>query len=241
MKVIKKIRNKIITYGAKKNSSNYIRFLRRVGVEIGEGTIFYSPNTTYVDISRPHLVTIGRDVKITRGVSILTHGADWHVLRNRYKDPFICGSSGKVVIENNVFIGINSVILKGCTIGRDSIIGAGSIVTKSIPCESVAVGNPARVLMDLETYYQKRKAEALNEAKENAYEFWQRFHRKPEPKDFKEFFPYFLERKKDAFGQLPVYSQMGEIFDDFMRTKPVFESFEQFLEDSGVDVSDHND
>ncbi|WKJ90124.1 acyltransferase [Methylomonas montana] len=51
-----------------------------------------------------------------------------------------------VVIEDNVFIGAGSKVMKGVKIGRNSVIGAGSIVTKDIPCNSIAVGNPAKVI-----------------------------------------------------------------------------------------------
>jgi acetyltransferase-like isoleucine patch superfamily enzyme len=52
----------------------------------------------------------------------------------------------EVVIEENVYIGSNSVILPGVTIGKNSVIGAGSVDTKDIPPFSLAVGNPARVV-----------------------------------------------------------------------------------------------
>lgn len=51
-----------------------------------------------------------------------------------------------VIIEDNVWVGTHSIILPGVTIGRGSVIGAGSVVTKNIPKDSVAVGNPARVV-----------------------------------------------------------------------------------------------
>ena len=177
---------------------------------------------------------MGRNVRITRGVVILTHGADWHVLRNVYRDPFVCGSAGKVVIGDNVFIGMNSIILKGTTIGSNSIVGAGSVVTKSIPPLSVAAGNPARVVMDLETYYLKRRDEILNEAKEDAFEYWKRHHRKPEQQVFKEFFFLFLKRNEKEFAGIPARHQMGWLFEDFMKTYPMYESFEEFLLESGI-------
>jgi virginiamycin A acetyltransferase len=55
-------------------------------------------------------------------------------------------SKGKIKIEEDVWIGSNSVILSGVTIGRGSIIGAGSVVTKDIPRYSIVAGNPARVI-----------------------------------------------------------------------------------------------
>lgn len=71
-----------------------------------------------------------------------------------------------VHIGNNVWIGANSVILPGITIGDNSVIGAGSIVTKDIPENVVAVGNPCRVLRpiserDKEYYYKDRKINIL--------------------------------------------------------------------------------
>lgn len=71
-----------------------------------------------------------------------------------------------VRIGNNVWIGANSVILPGITIGDNSVIGAGSIVTKDIPENVVAVGNPCRVLRpiserDKEYYYKDRKINLL--------------------------------------------------------------------------------
>ena len=53
------------------------------------------------------------------------------------------------MIEDDVLIGMNSIILKGVTVGARSIIGAGSVVTKSIPSDVIAAGNPAKVLKKL--------------------------------------------------------------------------------------------
>nr|WP_239472900.1 DapH/DapD/GlmU-related protein [Bacteroides caecigallinarum] len=65
------------------------------------------------------------------------------------RDPKIdgpqCGSS-PIVIEDDVLIGTRCIILKGVTIGARSIIAAGSVVTKSIPSDSIAAGNPAKVV-----------------------------------------------------------------------------------------------
>lgn len=55
----------------------------------------------------------------------------------------------KVVIGKNVWVGGSSVIMPGVTIGDNAVIGAGSVVTKDIPANTVAVGNPARVVKEL--------------------------------------------------------------------------------------------
>jgi len=70
-----------------------------------------------------------------------------------------------VHIGNNVWIGANSVVLPGVTIGENSVIGAGSVVTRDIPANMVAVGNPCRVMREIserdrEFYYQELKIPA---------------------------------------------------------------------------------
>jgi acetyltransferase-like isoleucine patch superfamily enzyme len=53
---------------------------------------------------------------------------------------------GGIIIRKNCWIGANTVILDGVTIGNDSIVGAGSVVTKTLPAFAIAVGNPAQVI-----------------------------------------------------------------------------------------------
>lgn len=76
-----------------------------------------------------------------------THPLDYRV-RNGTRGP---ESGQPITIEEDCWIGGNATILAGVTIGRGSVVGAGSVVTKSIPPESVAVGNPARVIRNIDT------------------------------------------------------------------------------------------
>ncbi len=55
--------------------------------------------------------------------------------------------SRPITIENNVFIGYNCLILKGVTIGENSVIGANSVVSNSIPKNSIAIGNPCKLVI----------------------------------------------------------------------------------------------
>jgi acetyltransferase-like isoleucine patch superfamily enzyme len=99
----------------KRSSTAYIKYLRSIGAKIGNHTIIYEPLTATIDTTRPSLIEIGDFVKITKGVTILTHGYEWSVLRNKYGE--IIASAGKVIIGNNVFIGMNTTILKSTKIG----------------------------------------------------------------------------------------------------------------------------
>ena len=62
---------------------------------------------------------------------------------------------GDIVVGDNVYFGLRSMIMPGVTIGDNVIIGAGSIVTKDIPSNSVAVGVPAKVISTKENYINK--------------------------------------------------------------------------------------
>ena len=191
------IRNIIrrIIYGEKANSDNYVKYLRKTGMRIGERVVIYSPTKTVIDGTRPWLIEIGDDVKITEGVTILTHGYDWSVLQNVYGE--ILGSAGKVKIGNNVFIGMKSTILKGVEIGNNVIIGANSLVNKDIPSNVVVAGNPARIIMSIEEYYQKRKLMQEKEAMELIKEYRKVFNKEPEEKHLHEFFWLFSNRNDE--------------------------------------------
>ena len=104
--------------------------------------------------SEPYLITIGNHVRITAGVRFITHDGGVWVFRNETAlsnaDVF-----GPIVIGNNVHIGSNAIIMPNVRIGDNVVIGCGSIVTKDIPSNSVAVGVPARVIESLDEYREK--------------------------------------------------------------------------------------
>lgn len=133
--------------GPKASSQDYVNYLRSNGMVIGNNTVIYSPNNCVIDQTRPWMIEIGDNVSITTGVTILTHGYDWSVFKGIYGD--VLGSAGRVKIGNNVFIGMNSTILKGVTIGNNVVIGANSLINKNVPDNSVVVGNPQRVVVIL--------------------------------------------------------------------------------------------
>ncbi len=90
-------------------------------------------------------VTIGNHVKI--GACVLITDTDAHPLDYMSRRATSEGTkSAPIVIEDDAWVGAHSIILKGVTIGARSIVGAGSVVTKSIPADCVAAGNPCRVI-----------------------------------------------------------------------------------------------
>lgn len=93
-------------------------------------------------------VTIGDNVKV--GACVLITDTDTHPLDYLARRTSNDGTkSAPIVIEDDVWVGAHSIILKGVTIGARSIIGAGSVVTKSIPADCVAAGNPCKVIKSI--------------------------------------------------------------------------------------------
>lgn len=94
-------------------------------------------------------MTIGKNVNIGSGCMIYDN--DFHSLdynERIHGDKNI--NVAPIVIEDGAFIGAHSIILKGVTIGLHSVVGAGSVVTKSIPADEIWGGNPARFIKKLE-------------------------------------------------------------------------------------------
>jgi len=90
-------------------------------------------------------VVIGDNVNIGANTTIMD--TDFHPLevQARHEDPQSAKTS-PVIIENDVFIGMNCLVLKGVTIGRGSVVGAGSVVTRDVNPGAIVAGNPAQVL-----------------------------------------------------------------------------------------------
>ena len=225
---------KNIIYGAKANSESYIKYLRSKGMRIGENTTIYVPTKTSIDETRPWMIEIGNNVNITEGVTILTHGYDWSVFKVKYGD--ILGSAGRVTIGNNVFIGMNTIVLKGVSVGDNSIIGAGSVLTSGgvYPENSVIVGNPARVIGTIDNYREKMITRQIPEAVECFKCYKEVFNKVPAKEVFREFF--WLFEKNDE-------TQLCEAFTDIMKlegnydlslyrwrdVKPLFSSYDEFV------------
>lgn len=122
---------------------------RRMGVKIGEGCKIQ--NEVMIDYSHYWLIEIGNNVTLAPRVHILAHDAST-------KQQLGYTKLGITTIEDNVFVGAGAIVLPGVKIGCDSIIGAGSVVTKDIPQGMVAAGNPAHIIGSVDDFYEKNKA-----------------------------------------------------------------------------------
>ncbi|WP_086313688.1 hypothetical protein A5821_001221 [Enterococcus sp. 7F3_DIV0205] len=120
-------------------------------IELGE-ECYINMGCSFVDDAK---IKIGNKVAFGPGVTIATVG---HPIHPDYR-RLMYGNS--VTIEDNCWIGANTTICPGVTIGENSVIGAGSVVTKDIPKKSVAVGNPCKVIREINErdrafYYKDR-------------------------------------------------------------------------------------
>lgn len=99
--------------------------------------------------SEPYLIRLGDHVTVTSGVRFVTHDGGVWIFRGEDPDVDVFGP---IVVGDNVFIGIDALIMPGVRIGNDSIVAAGSVVTRDVPPGTVVGGVPARPIKTVEDY-----------------------------------------------------------------------------------------
>lgn len=216
----------------KASSDSYISYLKSKGMRIGDDVKVYVPSKTLIDEQYPWMIEIGNNVRIAQGAIILTHDYSWYVLKRT--TGAVLGSSGKVKIGNNVFIGMNAIITAGVTIGNNVIIGTGSVVTKDCEADGVYAGNPARKLMSLDEFYNKRKERQFEEAKVLAKEYFNCYGKKPQKEIFHEYFMLFTTLEQAEKSQVFTNKLNKGSNKDFSvaylkNQKPIFDSFDEFI------------
>ena len=137
-------------------------FCYGTNIEIGNNC-YINFNCNFVDDGK---IIIGNKVMFGPAVTIATVG---HPINPNYREYMYCDP---VKIEDNCWIGAGAIITPGVTIGENSVIGAGSVVTKDIPANSIAVGNPCKVLRNIDEndmkYYYKDRAITQEDLDEEA-------------------------------------------------------------------------
>ncbi len=215
------------------SSEAYLAYLKRCGIGIGEHCHVFSPETVSIDTARPYLLTVGNQVVITAGVTILTHDYSHTVMRKKYGRNI--GDAQEVTIGDNVFIGRGSTILMGTHIGNNVIIGANAVVRGEIPDDVVVAGNPATVVCTLEAYYERRLAKEKERAVANVKLCRKRLHRDPDIREMGSAFAWlYLPRTEESLKQYPEFFKLpGEdptaLQRDFMASEPAYASYEEFL------------
>lgn len=147
LKIIRKIRQSIY-WRSLYNRDVFqwrIEKAREWGAKIGEGCKLYSMDF----IDEPYLVELGNHVVVADSVRFITHDGGVWIFWNKHPE---IDNYGKIVVKDNVFIGMNAILLPGTTIGMNCVIGAGSVVRGKIPDDSIVLGNPAKVVMKLSLY-----------------------------------------------------------------------------------------
>jgi acetyltransferase-like isoleucine patch superfamily enzyme len=118
-------------------------------VELGKN-VFIGNNVFFDQFAEGGLISVGDEATITAGVKIITHDAS----SNR-RIGLVWASPIK--IGKRAYIGVNSIILPGVTIGDDAIIGAGSVVTRDVQPGTIVAGNPAKPIGNTIELDNKRK------------------------------------------------------------------------------------
>ena len=133
-----------------------VEYAKMIGVNILGGVKIYGKVEWSTE---PWLITIGDNVHITNGARFITHDGGTLIFRKDVPDLEI---TKPITIGNDVYFGNNAMVMPGCKIGNKVIIGAGAVVTKDIPDNSVAVGVPARVIKTADEYFEKLQKESLH-------------------------------------------------------------------------------
>lgn len=216
------------------SSEAYVDYLRRKGVEIGKNCHVYQPKTVSIDVFRPYLLKIGNNVVICAKTTIITHDYSHTVICNKY--GMNIGDAKPVSIGNNVFIGIDAMILMGSNIGDNVIIGAKSVVHGDIPSNVVVAGNPAKVICSLEHFYKKRIELEEECAINNVLLAKSRLGRYPTIQEMGDAFGWlYLPHTEDTISRYPYFFNLPgkdcSVFkEQFLNSSPKFDSYEQFIE-----------
>jgi maltose O-acetyltransferase len=122
--------------------------LRARGMRIGDDV--WLPASTWIDTDHCHLISIGDHTGLGEECMILAHDAQM--------DEFLDAARiGRVDIRESCHIGARCVVLPGVQVGPRTIVGANSVISRSLPPDTVCAGSPARVLTSLEDYLQRHR------------------------------------------------------------------------------------
>jgi len=135
-------------YRLRQDRFSIAEYFREQGAQIGEGCSIIPKSLG----TEPYLVKIGNHVTIASGVSFITHdGGPW-IFRDEVPDLQVFGP---IIIEDNCVIGQNAVLFPNIRVGKNSIVGAGSVVIADVPPDTIVMGVPARAFGSVVKYREK--------------------------------------------------------------------------------------
>jgi acetyltransferase-like isoleucine patch superfamily enzyme len=139
------------------NGYEWAAYLKHRNTFYAQGEhVYILPSALLKEASNPKYIRLGNNVRIGSAV-FLCHDGSVHVLNRAF--GLRLDRVGKIDVRDNVFIGERAVILPGVTIGPNAIVGAGAVVARDVPENSVVVGSPARVVAKLDELVERWKAE----------------------------------------------------------------------------------
>lgn len=153
--MIKKIYRKI--YKLVMEKAKPFQYAKKIGVNFQNENVHIYGRVEWG--TEPWLITIGKNVYITDGAKFLNHDGGTLLFRNIVPDLEI---TKPINIGSDVYIGNNVIILPGVNIGNKVVIGAGAIVTKDVPDNSVIAGVPAKVIKTVNEYFEKLCEESIH-------------------------------------------------------------------------------
>lgn len=222
---------KRMVYRQKFSSDTFIKFLRKKGVQIGNNCTIYNPKGTVIDYQNPQMVAIGNYVRIADGVRILTHDYSLSVVAGVTGD--VIGSVKPVTIGNNVFLGMDTIVLNDVRIGDNVIVGAGSVVTHDCASNFVYAGNPARKICSIDELYVKRKSREKEDARRLAQTFYEKTGKLPSDNVLREYLMLFSDRSNEVPSELiKLMKDSGnykKCISVFREKKTAFRNFDDFI------------
>jgi acetyltransferase-like isoleucine patch superfamily enzyme len=140
------------------------KYLIRHGANIADDVKILAP---FYECGEPYLLSIGSGSWVAAEVHFLTHDGSPRCAYRAQKIPTGTWRYGRITIGKNCFIGTNSILFPGISIGDNTIVGAGSVVTKSFPANVVVGGNPAHIICSLDDYAKKHQTNIVDQKNPN--------------------------------------------------------------------------
>ncbi len=132
-------------------------YAKKIGVDCFSDMRIYG-SSYYMFSAEPYLVSLGKNVHISREACFICHDGSTLPFRKEIPDLEL---AGEIKIGNNVFIGKGAVVLANVSIGDNCVVGAHAVVTKNVPNGCVVAGNPAKIIKNTNEFLAKAEQKSL--------------------------------------------------------------------------------